>query len=215
MENTLEIHKHLDNFRADINSFDKWNASTGEILTLQELIVTKNTFPFLRGIPISEIEKYRDLSRSRWNVTTSRTEDASATIDAYGVDINKTKVKFIDGYVSYDFPHERKEIGQAFSEFVRMLINGIRNISKSDKELEQKFKSSIKCYTDKSDEHAVRIASDVVDTWIGGCWVFHEMENLPRLKSLIAETLQNLFYAFNTPDPTIKPPEFKKITKVL
>lgn len=100
MESTLEIHKYLDNFRAYINSFDKWKASTGEILTLQEIIVTKNTFPFLRGIPISEIEKYRDLSRARWNVSTSRTKDASATIDAYGVGVNETKVKFIDGYVS-------------------------------------------------------------------------------------------------------------------
>jgi hypothetical protein len=123
MESTLEIHKYLDNFRAYINSFDKWKASTGEILTLQELIVTKNTFPFLRGIPISEIEKYRDLSRARWNVTTSRTKDASTTIDAYGVDVNKTKVKFIDGYISYEIPHEREEIGQAFSELIRMLVN--------------------------------------------------------------------------------------------
>ncbi len=158
MESTLEIHKQLDNFRAYINSFEKWKASTGEILTLQELIVTKDTFPFLRGIPISEIEKYRDLSRSRWNVTTSRTKDASATIDAYGVDINKTKVKFIDGYVSYDFPHERKEIGQAFSELIKMLVNETTNDSKEVKEIENyiNLKRLIQLKSIKSSEYDLK-----------------------------------------------------------
>lgn len=134
--NTLEIHKHLDNFRAYVNSFDKWKAPNGEILGLQETVVTKNTFPFLRGISISEIEKYRDLSRAMWNVTTSRTKDASATIDAYGVDVSKTKVKFFDGYVSYEFPHEKGEIGQAFSELIRMLANETASTSNELKEIE-------------------------------------------------------------------------------
>jgi len=135
LANTLEIHKHLDNFRAYVNSFEKWKAPSGETLTLTEIIVTKNTFPFLRGIPISEIEKYRDLSRARWNVTTSRIKDASATIDAYGVGVNKTKVKFIDGYVSYEFPHERGAIGQAFSELIKILVNETTNNSIELKEI--------------------------------------------------------------------------------
>ena len=136
MESTLEIH--LDNFRAYINSFDKWKSSTGETLTLQEIIVTRNTFPSPFGIrlhPISEIEKYRDLSRARWNVITSRNKEASATIDAYGVGVNKTKVRFIDGYVSYQFPHERMQIGQAFSELIKMLVNETPNNSNELKEI--------------------------------------------------------------------------------
>jgi len=185
MENTLEIHKHLDNFRAYINSFDKWNASTGEILTLQELIVTKDTFPFLHGIPISEIEKYRDPSRSRWNVTTSRTEDASATIDAYGVDINKTKVRFIDGYVSYYFPHERKEIGQAFSEFVKMLINGIPNVSKGNKELEQKFKILLSPSQEQKDFDLWKIDAEEFKYQIGV--LFIDIDNFKELNSKYTE----------------------------
>lgn len=158
MESTLEIHKYLDNFRAYINSFDKWKASTGEILTLQEIIVTKNTFPFLRGIPISEIEKYRDLSRARWNVSTSRTKDASATIDAYGVGVNETKVKFIDGYVSYEFPHEREEIGQAFSELIKMLVNEPTNNSNELKEIEHyvNLKRLIQLKSIKSSEYDLK-----------------------------------------------------------
>lgn len=143
MESTFNIPKHLDNFRAYINSFDKWEASTGEALSVQEAIVTKNTFPSSSGIrlhPISELEKYRDLSRARWDISTSEVKDASATIDAYGVGENETKVKFIDGHISCLYPHKRKNIGPAFSEFTKMLINGIPERSKKNKELEQKFK---------------------------------------------------------------------------
>jgi hypothetical protein len=70
LADTLEIHKHLDNFRAYVNSFEKWEAPSGETLMLTEIIVTKNTFPSSFGIPlhpISEIEKYRDLSRAMKN----------------------------------------------------------------------------------------------------------------------------------------------------
>ena len=126
MESTFNIPKHLDNFRAYLNSFDNWKASTGEVLSIQEVIVTKNTFPSSFGIrlhPISELEKHRDLSRARWNITTSKVKDASATIDAYGIGKNETKVKFIDGHVPYLFPHERKNIGTAFSELIKMLAN--------------------------------------------------------------------------------------------
>lgn len=185
MESTLEIHKYLDNFRAYINSFDKWKASTGEILTLQEIIVTKNTFPFLRGIPISEIEKYRDLSRARWNVSTSKTKDASATIDAYGVGVNETKVKFIDGYLSYEFPHERKEIGQAFSEFVKMLINGIPDVSKGDKELEQKFKILLSPSQEQRDFDLLKIDAEDFKYQIGV--LFIDIDNFKELNSKYTE----------------------------
>ncbi|MBW2004127.1 MAG: hypothetical protein JRI72_05850 [Deltaproteobacteria bacterium] len=124
---TYTFPRGLDNFRAHINSFNIWKASTGEQLTLQELIVTRNTFPSQYGIhlhPISELEKYRDHSRARWNINTSKSKDACATIDAYGIGDNKTKVKFIDGHVAHNYPHERKAIGQAFDEFIKMIISG-------------------------------------------------------------------------------------------
>lgn len=187
MESTLEIPKHLDNFRAHVNSFAKWKASSGELLMLQELVVTKNTFPFQLGIPISEIEKYRDVSRSRWNVTTSRTKDASATIDAYGVDVNKTKVKFIDGYVSYEFPHERKEIGQAFSEFVRMLMNGIPDISKGNKELEQKFKILLSPSQEQKDFDLWKIDAEEFKYQIGV--LFIDIDNFKELNSKYTEII--------------------------
>lgn len=143
MESTFNIPKQLDNFRAYLNSFNNWKASTGDVLSIQEVIVIKNSFPSSFGIPlhpISELEKHRDLSRARWNITTSKVKDASATIDAYGVGDNETKVKFIDGHISYLSPNERGNIGQAFSEFIKMLMNGIPEQSKENKELEQKFK---------------------------------------------------------------------------
>lgn len=118
----------LDNFRAHINFCNLWESSTGEQLTLQELTVTRSTFTSPYGIrlhPISELEKYRDHSRSRWNVRTSKSKDTYATIDAYGIGDNETKVKFIDGHISYEFPHERKQIGQALIEFVDFLSNEI------------------------------------------------------------------------------------------
>lgn len=122
------LPRGLDNLRAHINSFNIWKASTGEQLTLQELTVTRNTFPSQYGIrlhPISELEKYRDYSRARWNVSTSKSRDAYATIDAYGIGDNETKVKFVDGHISYELPHERKQIGQAFIEFVNLLTSEI------------------------------------------------------------------------------------------
>jgi len=135
---TYTFPRGLDNFRAHINSFNIWQASTGEQLTFQELTVTRSTFPSKYGIrllhPISELEKYRDHSRARWNVSTSKSKDAYATIDAYGIGDNETKVKFIDGNVSYELPHERKEIGQAFSEFVNILTSEILVKSKEYKE---------------------------------------------------------------------------------
>ncbi len=190
MKNTIEIYKHLDNFRAYVNSFDKWKAPSGETLTLTEIIVTKNTFPSPFGIPlhpISEIEKYRDPSRSRWNVATSRTEDASATIDAYGVDINKTKVKFIDGYVSYNFPHERKEIGQAFSEFVKMLINGIPDVSKGSRELEQKFKILLSPSQEQKDFDQWKIDAEEFKYQIGV--LFIDIDNFKELNSKYTEII--------------------------
>lgn len=120
--------RSLDNFRAHINSFNLLKSSTGEQLTLQELTVTRNTFPSPHGIrlhPISELEKYRDHSRARWNVSASKSKDAYATIDAYGIGDNETKVKFIDGHISHELPHERKRIGQAFIEFVNLLTSKI------------------------------------------------------------------------------------------
>jgi len=135
---TYTFPRGLDNFRAHINSFNIWKASTGEQLTFQEFTVTRSTFPSKYGIrllhPISELEKYRDHSRARWNISTSKSKDAYATIDAYGISDNETKVKFIDGNVSYELPHERKEIGQAFSAFVNILTSEIPVKSKEYKE---------------------------------------------------------------------------------
>lgn len=117
----------LDNFRAHINSFNIWKASTGEQLTIQELTVIRNTFPSQYGIrmlhPISELEKYRDHSRARWNVSTSKSKDGYATIDAYGIGDNETKVKFVDGHVDHEYPHERTPIGKAFNEFIKMILS--------------------------------------------------------------------------------------------
>ena len=125
---TYTFPRNLDNFRAHINSCNLWKSSTGEQLTLQELTVTRNTFPSHYGIrlhPISELEKYRDHSRARWNVSTSKSKAAYATIDAFGIGDNETKVKFIDGHISYELPHERKQIGRTFIEFVDFLTSEI------------------------------------------------------------------------------------------
>jgi len=187
MESTFNIPRHLDNFRAYVNSFDKWEASTGEILMVQEIIVTKNTFPSPRGIPISELEKYRDLSRAGWNVSTSRIEDASGTIDAYGVSENQTKVKFIDGHIFYLFPHERKEIGQAFSEFVKMLINGIPNLSKGNKELEQKFKILLSPSQEQKDFDLWKIDAEEFKYQIGV--LFIDIDNFKELNSKYTEII--------------------------
>ena len=158
MENTFNIPKPLDNFRAYLNSFDNWKASTGEVLSIQEVIVTKNTFPSSFGIllhPVSELEKHRDLSRARWNITTSKVKEASASIDAYGVGKDETKVKFIDGYIPYLFPHERKNIGGAFNEFIKVLTNETSKISKEQKEIEnyiKEFDSLLKRFVRGNDE---------------------------------------------------------------
>jgi len=125
---TYTFPRGLDNFRAHINSFNIWKASIGEQLIIQEVTVTRSTFPSKFGIrlhPISELEKYRDHSRARWTVSTSKSKDAYATIDAYGIGDNETKVKFVDGHISYELPHERKQIGQAFIEFVNLLTSEI------------------------------------------------------------------------------------------
>lgn len=127
---TYTFPRGLDNFRAHINSFNIWKASTGEQLTFQELTVTRNAFPSPHGIrlhPISELEKYRDLSRARWNVSTSKSKDAYATIDAYAIGDNETKVKFVDGHVGYEYPHERTQIGKAFDEFIKMILSETGN----------------------------------------------------------------------------------------
>jgi diguanylate cyclase (GGDEF)-like protein len=185
MERTFNIPRNLDNFRAYVNSFERWEAPSGETLTLAELIVTKNTFPFLRGIPISEIETYHDLSRARWNVTTSRTNDAFGTIDAYGVGEYETKVKYIDGYVSYLYPPERKEIGQAFSELIKLLVDGLLDISKGNKELEQKFGILLSPSQEQKDFDLWKIDAKEFKYQIGV--LFIDIDNFKKLNSNYTE----------------------------
>lgn len=136
--------KSIDNFRGYINSLDNWEASTGEKLELQEIPVISNSFvsPYHRLLhPISEIEKHRDYTRAKWAVNTSHSKSACATIDAYGIGDNETKVKFVDGNVSYELPHEKKEIGQAFSEFVNVLKSEIPVKAKEYKETAEPINS--------------------------------------------------------------------------
>jgi hypothetical protein len=136
--------KSIDNFRGHINSLDNWEASTGEKLELQEIPVINNSLisPFGRHLqPLSELEKQRDYSRAKWTVNTSKLKDACATIDAYRIGDNETKIKFIDGNVPYELPPERKEIGQAFSEFVNILTSEIPVKFKEYKEITELINS--------------------------------------------------------------------------
>jgi diguanylate cyclase (GGDEF)-like protein len=190
MESIFNVPAHLNNFRAYVNSFDNWEASTGETLSVQEVIVTKNTFPSSFGIlvhPISELEKYRDLSRARWNISTSKIKDASATIDAYGVGKNETKVKFIDGHISYLPPHERKNIGPAFNEFIKMLINGIPETSKENKELEQKFKILLSPSQEQKDFNLLKTDAEKFNYHIG--ILFLDIDNFKTLNSKYTEAI--------------------------
>lgn len=123
---TYTFPKSLDNFRGYINSLNDWEASSGEQLALQELPVVRNTFvsPYGRRLrPLSEFEKHRDYTRARWNVNTSHSDSACATIEAYAIGEKETKVKFVDGRIAYEHPHERTLIGQAFDEFIKMIMS--------------------------------------------------------------------------------------------
>ena len=94
----------------------------------QELTVIRNSVVsphYRRLVPISEVEKHRDHTRARWNVSTSHSDSACANIEAYAIDERQTKVKFTDGNIRHQFTHDTTPIGQGFDEFVKMIITEI------------------------------------------------------------------------------------------